>query len=238
MRGAAPSLRSLVGSVLALLVSACAHQPAPPVPPDAIHPRSVAIVPVLPSESLTIDRRALIGGVIERLIRLEMQRQFSQQFERDRAAVADALTASMLAAARRRGFDATVLTDIARNPKDPDDFDDYTRIATDADVIVHVHLRDVGVFNPFSSLDYEPSVDTRVHLIARRSGYEMLDENFHYGVNATKQAFWAVPSDPVDRWPDWLTVQASGDAIERSWKKGADALGARIIEQLPAPSAH
>jgi hypothetical protein len=30
----------------------------------------------------------------------------------------------------------------------------------------------------------------------------MVNENFHYGLNATRQAFWSVPSDPGDRWPD------------------------------------
>jgi hypothetical protein len=71
-------------------------------------------------------------------------------------------------------------------------------------------------------------------VVARASGYEMLDQDFHYGVNASKDA-WGVPSDPTDRWGDWLVVKREQVAIENSWKKGAEALGTRIIEQLPAP---
>lgn len=229
--GPVPVVALVVG-----LLGACAHrEPAPSAPEAALHPRSIAIIPVLPSEYLTLDRRSVLIGGIERIDRYVKQKDFETRFTADRAAVADALTASLYAAAKRRGFDAVVLSDIVRNPEDPEDFV-YPDIRSDADVVVHVHLRDVGVFNPLTSLDYEPNVDTKVLLVERRSGFEIVSENFHYGVNATRQAFWAIPSDPRDRWPNFDAVVAASADVENSWRKGAEALGQRIIEQLPAPT--
>ena len=236
LRLPASASRAVLAAAI-LLLAACAQRgPAPVAPDAALHPRSVAIIPVLPSEYLTLERRSLLAGGIERLDRYAKQKEFEKRFAADRAAVADALTASLLAAAQRRGYDAVVLTDIVRIADDPEEFD-YARIGGDADIVVHVRLRDIGVFNPLTSLDYEPNVDTKVLLVARRTGFEVVNENFHYGVNATRQAFWAVPSDPRDRWPHFDAVIAQTAAVEKSWLKGADALGARIIEQLPAPRA-
>ncbi len=238
------TVRIVAGLLSALLVSACAsNRVAPPVPPEAAHPRSVAIIPVTRSNDLSLNRRSLFWalGVIpiglERLDRYTKQQSFEKALEADRLATSRALTASLLAAAQRRGYDAEILDESVRNPDDPDDFD-YPRIRTEADVIIHVRISDMWLSNLMMSTDYEPYVDADVRFVTHASGYEMLDENFHYGVNGAKGDPYSVPSDIHDRWPDFQAVLAHPDDVGRSWAKGAEALGGRIIAKLPPPPGH
>jgi len=235
--------RVVFGVVVASLLAACAHQPQQPVPPEALHPRSIAIIPVLRTADLTINRQSfvpLLGGialVIERVDRYQKQQVFESRLEPNRAAVARALTDAMEAAARRRGFNVVVLENVKRDAADPDEFD-YRRIDSDADVIVHVRVGDLGLYNPRLSTDYEPYIDASVTFVARSSGFEMLDENFYYGTNGSPKDPYSVASDPNDRWPDFEAVMSQSDSVEKSWLKGAQALGERIISKLPAPAAH
>ncbi len=235
--------RALVAFAMVTWLSGCAHAPEPAAPPEAVHPRSIAIIPVARAENITINRRSylfLLGGLslgLERADRYNKQQSFEQRLTSDRDAVARQLTDAMLTAAQRRGYNAVVLDHIVRNPDEPEEFD-YPNIPTDADVIVHVRIPDIGLLNLFSSLDYEPYVDTKVYVVSRTAGFEMLDERFYYGINGAKGDPYSIAADPADRWPDFDAVMTQADAVEKSWMKGANALGERIVAKLPAPAAH
>lgn len=224
---------------MTFLLASCAHKPVPPY--DDTHPRSVAIIPVMPSETITLDRHSLIapffgvvGMAIERGDRMAKQQAFEVLFEPSRTDVADELTRALLAAAKRRGFEATVLSDIERTPDAPEDFE-YPQIKTAADCIVHVRVKDMGVFNKTLDSDYMTQLDLAVVLAVHRSGEELLNENFHYGVNASRKEFWAVESDARYRFADFDAVLSDSKLVRESWRVGARLLAERIVEQLPPP---
>jgi hypothetical protein len=219
-------------------LAACAHKPPTPVPEEAAHPRSVAIIPVMPSEEISLARGSLPGllALAERADRKDKQKEFETRFGPDGKRMGDLLTASLLAAAKRRGYDAVVLTDLARRADHPDDFE-YPEIATTADVVIHVRLTVLGVNAHRLDSDYEPVVETKAVLVGHRSGYELLSETFAYGEGQNGKDFYSVIGDPADRWTDFGMVMGIPKSVEESWSKGIDAIAVRIIQQLPRTTA-
>lgn len=247
---AAPSSRRLrssivrrAGLVVLTVLASCASKP-PPMAFDDAHPRTVAIIPVMPSESMTLDRRSviapffgIIGYAVERGDRYGKQQQFEAKYAPSKTEVAQLVTDALLAAATKRGFNAVVLNDIERNSEDAEDFD-YTKIKTTADAVVHVRIRDMGVYNKAMDNDYMPQLDLSVMVAVHRTGDELINENFHYGANASREAFWAVEADYKYRFADFEDVMKQTDLLKESWHVGADQLADRVMKQLNVPTTH
>ena len=225
-------------ALVALLLSACASRAPVPLADVERHPHSIAIIPVLDPEGLSIDRGSMwyllyggLGIIVERVDMVQKRRVFATRFEEAMKWIGPELTEALREAAVRRGYDAIVLDHIERIADDPEEFD-YQRIATDADVIVHVRVRDLGLYSPTFTNDYVTQLDLSVIVAGHRSGVLLVDDDFNYGVNGNRKEYWAVPASDKYRFSHFGDILDESDTVVEGWHVGAKALAARIIEHL------
>lgn len=228
-------------AVAALWLSACASRPPVPVAEIEHHPRRVAIIPVLAFDDVSIDRSSMwpllyggVGFLVERVDMAQKRRVFKDRFEQAQRWIGPELTEALRGAAAQRGFDAIVLDHIERQADDPEDFE-YQKIATEADVVVHVRVNRLGLISPTFSNDYVPQIDLAVVIAGHHTGVSLIDEEFSYGVSG-RDKFYAVPAPDTYRFSRFDDVLEGGDLVDEGWRFGAKALGRRIIDQLGSPT--
>lgn len=221
-------------------LAACAHRPAPPAEPPAL---AVAIIPVWQPDEVSIERvqpwsmaplvvlAPLAFNLVDKLDMTDKRAAFVARFGSVRQTIGMELTSALLKAGTQRGFRTVLLDDMPRSVTDPDDIE-YEKLQTDADVVVHVRVNYVGLLSPRKVDQYLPRITLAVVVVSRRTGTELLNENFEYGAEATEKAFWSVPSEARFAFPDFGDVMRHDALVEESWHVGAQALGARVIEQI------
>jgi hypothetical protein len=237
----------LCRAALVLLLSvlaACAQRGAPvPTEPPI---RTIAIIPVWQAEEVSIERLQPLSMlplavlapapflIADKLDMVDKRRAFTARFGSARQTIGMELTSALADAGTRRGFRTIVLNDMPRSIEDPDDID-YATLETEADVIVHVRVKDFGVQSPRKVDQYLPRISLGVLIVSRRTGTELLNENFEYGAEATDRTFSSVESDARYAFPDFIDLMTRSALVEESWHAGAQALGSRVIEQIRLP---
>lgn len=233
-------LRRLLTIGVVSALAACAHHAPPPAEPPI---RTVAIIPVWQPDEVSIERSQPVsmltlavlapGAFIlaDKLDMTDKRATFVARFGSARQTIGMELTSALVKAGAQRGFRTVLLDDMPRSVTDPDDIE-YGKLKTDADLIVHVRVNYIGVASPRKVDQYLPKITLGVVLVSRRTGTELLNENFEYGAEATEPAFWSVPSDARYAFPDFGDVMSHDALVEESWHVGAQALGTRVMEQI------
>jgi hypothetical protein len=222
-----------------LLLAGCASHPPTSVPQPPI--RRIAVISVASPHELKLDRSGtltwvLTGGIgylVDRLDLHDKAKKFQARMDQVKSEMGDAMTVAIMKELKAKGFDSFVFSDFQRSAEDPDDID-YAKLHPEADAILHVYFGDVGMYAAAAS-DYVPRVDVTVKLISTTSQAELYGDYLYYGAEAKKKKkYWAVPSDPKYRYPDFTDLINRPDSVAESLHAGADALGVRIAEELKA----
>jgi hypothetical protein len=222
-----------------LLLAGCANTQPAAVPQPPV--RRIAVISVASPHELKLDRSGaltvvLTGGIgylVDRVDLHDKAKKFQTRMEQVKSELGDATTVAIVRELKARGFDAFVFSDFQRSVEDPDDID-YAKLHPEADTILHVYFGDVGMYAGVLS-DYVPRVDVTVKLISTTSQAELYADYLYYGAEAKKKKkYWAVPSDPKYRYPDFADLLNRPDSVAESLHAGADALGQRIAEEFKA----
>ena len=104
--------------------------------------------------------------------------------------------------------------------------------AKDAEVIVQLRFREVGVFSPRSSSDYLPRVNVDGKLYIRALDDAPYDETLYYGVDAQSGNAGAIKADAKLKYPNFDAVMAKTDELQATFENATDVLAQLLATQL------
>lgn len=199
--------------------------------------RKIALIPASEPLEFTLGNPTpimFISPLVETGIMLATKakaREFSQKMTARHVALAPRLTTIVVDSLRAAGYTVDVLDDIARDPEDPDNID-LAKVATDAQVIVRLRIREVGVFSPRSASDYLPRVNVDGALYIRAIDDAPYDETLYYGVDAQSRHAGSIEADPSLKYPTFDAVMAKTDELQATFEYATDALARLLAAQL------
>ena len=190
--------RTAAAALLAGL-AACTTRPKftglPIVRKIAFIPASEPLQFVLENKNQTLAAIFPIASLAYSLDSKEKRKRFNQVLSSPRPSLAPQLNEVVVAALRGAGYPVEVLDTLARDPEDPDDID-YDKVVTDAEAILQLRFREVGLLSPSSSTSYLPQVNIDGKLYIRSRDDSVYDEGLYYGVDAKPGKPWAIAGDP------------------------------------------
>ena len=200
--------------------------------------RKIALIPASEPLEFTLGNAtafAFISPLVETGIMLSAKakaKEFSQKMAARHVVLAPRLTTIVVDSLRAAGYTVDVLDDIARDPEDPDDID-YGKLETDAEVIVQLRIREVGVFSPRSSSDYHlPRVNVDGKLYIHALDDAPYDETLYYGVDAQSGNAGAIKADAKLKYANFDAVMAKTDELQATFENATDALARLLATQL------
>ena len=94
------------------------------------------------------------------------------------------MTAALIAAVEARGLRATVAERVHESRDDEPEDLAYDRMGGDADVVLHVVVKEAGVYADRVTVNFEPDVETTGIVVSKRTGQELFNDDFVYGARA------------------------------------------------------
>ena len=233
-------VRSIGVILVILVVSGCASNGSKPVVARPVV-KKIALLPVAAPLAYTVENRNPVVIVVPistlaiRAENREKSRLLTQKMLELKTTIGGDLTKVLAEALREQGYEVIVLNDVSRKADDPDRID-YRAIKTDADAILHVYFREVGMYASMFSSDYLPRVNASAKLYAPSIDGGLYGENFHYGVDARAGKTWAVLADPKIAFPTFEALLGNPRELDGVFNFGAQALGRRMAEDIKRTS--
>lgn len=156
---------------------------------------------------------------------------FNEKFLAEPSTLAANFSEQVASALRGYGYQVQILEGLARVPGDLDDVD-YDTISTDANAVLHLQFRDVGLYSPRSSTSYLPRVNARGTLFIKGRDDYLYDQDVYYGVDARPGNSWAIAADEKDAYPTFDAVVANLDDVRRTFAAGATEISRRMSAQI------
>lgn len=231
---ASVSRRTAAVSMLACL-AACAARPKftglPVVRKIAFIPASEPLEFVLENKNQNLQMIFPIASLAYSMDSKAKRKRFNEILASPRPSLAPQLNDVIVAGLRGAGYPVEVLDALARDPEDPDDID-YAKLGTDAEAIVQLRFREVGLLSPSSSTDYLPQVNIDGKLYIRSRDDSVYDEALYYGVDAKPGKPWAIAGDPRYAYPYFDVVLERILEVRESFHKATGALAELMATQL------
>ena len=141
------------------------------------------------------------------------------------------LTEKVAAALRGHGFTVEIMDALPRPADDPDNVD-YDKIPSDADVILHLWISEVGLYSSHTSLDYIPRVNAGAKLFVKGADENIYDEDIYYGVDAKKGKEWAIVPDAKFAYRSFDLVMTNIDDVRSAFSTGVLEISERMSERI------
>jgi hypothetical protein len=218
----------------AVLCTACASHPKSALPKPVI--KRIALIPATNPKTYTLyNATPPIGYPFQSWVN-KADSGNKEQFLNDQLRVrplnlADDLTAEVAADLRNDGYTVEILDGFKRPPDDPDNVD-YEKIVTDADVIVHLWITEVGLYSSHTSAYYIPRVNAAGRMFVKGREDSLLSEDIYYGVDAKKGKNWAIVPDSKFAYRYFDDVISRLDEVRDSFEIGAREVGKKMSEHI------
>ena len=141
------------------------------------------------------------------------------------------LTEKVAAALRGYGFTVEIMDGLPRPADDPDNVD-YDKVSSDADVILHLWISEVGLYSSHTSLDYIPRVNAGAKLFVKGAEDNIYGEDIYYGVDARKGKEWAIVPDARFAYRSFDLVMTNIDDVRSAFSTGVLEISERMSEQI------
>jgi hypothetical protein len=141
------------------------------------------------------------------------------------------LTEKVAAALRGYGFTVEIVDGLPRPADDPDNVD-YDKVPSDADVILHLWISEVGLYSSHTSLDYIPRVNAGAKLFVKGAEDNIYSEDIYYGVDARKGKEWAIVPDAKFAYRSFDLVMTNIDDVRSAFSTGVLEISQRMSEQI------
>jgi hypothetical protein len=227
-------LKVVAAIFAAVLCTACASHPKTASPKPII--KRIALIPATNPKTYTLyNATPPIGYPFEFWVN-KADSGTKEQFLNEKLGLqplnlAGDLTDEVAAALRGYGFTVEILDGIKRVVDDPDNVD-YDKIVTDADVIVHLWITEVGLYSSHTSAYYIPRVNAAGTMFVKGQDDSLFSEEIYYGVDAKKGKAWAIVPDPKFAYRYFDDVIFRLDEVRASFEIGAREIGKKMSEHI------
>lgn len=220
--------------VAAVLCAACASHSRTTLPKPVI--KRIALIPATNPKTYTLYNATPPIGYPFQFWVNKADSGNKEQFLNDQLRVhplnlAGELTDEVAANLRNDGYTVEILDGVKRPADEPDNVD-YDKIVTDADVIVHLWITEVGLYSSHTSAYYVPRVNAAGTMFVKGRDDSILSEDVYYGVDARKGKSWAIAPDPKFSYRYFDDVIARLDEVRDSFEIGAREVGKKLSEHI------
>ena len=220
--------------------------------------KTIAVLPVNEPREVEVvnlggagSHFGLIGMVVDMAEQERKTGEFTREMMLQQPTVGKHLTQTIEAELKKEGYVVTVLSS-RPGVIDPavaaDEAVDYSRINTDADVILHVWFGAVGYLAPPDSMDYRPRVWAAARLVHTQAKSQLYFQTFAYqNLKATDDAIDYLTPSGAYAYGNFDSLMAQSSEAAQGLKQGAGEIGFRIASDLsrsdqpvrisPAPAA-
>jgi hypothetical protein len=226
--------RILAAIFAAVLCTACAGHPKNALPKPLI--KRIALIPATNPKTFTLYNATPPVGYPFQFWVNKADSGNKEQFLNDQIRVhpvdlAGDLTAEVATDLRGYGYTVEILDGVKR-PADDLDNVDYDKIVTDADVIVHLWITEVGLYSSHTSAYYIPRVNAAGRMFVKGREDSLFSEDIYYGVDAKKGKSWAIAPDPKFAYRYFDDVISRLDEVRESFEIGAREVGKKLSEHI------
>ena len=227
-------MRQLVTVVFLASLAACASKPASTEKPVV---RKIALIPATEPLQLTLENQNAVvflspitslGFQYDSKVKAKL---FNEKMATQNLSLAPKLTTTVVDSLRSAGYQVEVLEGLARSADDPDDID-YEKIKTDAEVIVQLRVKEVGMFSSRFSNDYLPRVNVDGKLYIRSLDDSIYDETLYYGADAKEGKASAIIADRKFAYPTFEVLMSKPEEVRDVFENATLALARLLAKQL------
>jgi hypothetical protein len=218
---------------VALLV-ACAGHKVQPLPKPIV--KRIAIIPATNPQTYTLyNATPPIGYPFQFWVNKadsgNKEQVLNQRLQRQPLDLAKDFTDEVAEGLRSHGLQVVILQDLQRKSGEPDNVD-YDKITTDADVILHLWIQEVGLYSSHTSANYIPRFNASGNLWVKGQEDTLYSQDIYYGVDAKKGKSWAIAPDPKFAYRYFDDVLDRLDEVRSSFEIGAHEVGRTMSGQI------
>lgn len=227
-------MRLLVAVLAAAVLTACAGHRSQPLPKPVVH--RIAIIPATNPRTYTLYNADPPIGYpgqhwVNKADSASKEQVLNQRLQRQPLDLAAEFTEEVANGLRSQGLEVIVLQDLQRTPGEPDTVD-YDKITTDADVILHLWIQEVGLYSSHTSAYYIPRFNASGLVFVKGRDDDLYHEDVYYGVDARKGKAWAITPDPKFAYRYFDDVLDRFDEVRSSFEIGAHEVGKKMSGQI------
>lgn len=220
--------------VATLLLGSCGGTPKVVVAKPVI--KSIAVIAATTPQVYTIDRAGSFGQVrsfSSSPAQAAKEKRLTARLATPQFAPGQDFTNSVAGGLRGLGYDVQVLSNISRDPDDPDDVD-YAKLSYSADAVLHVYFDEIGIYIQRWSRQYVPRLNVSGRLHVRGYPTFLYDDTVYYGIDARAGKSWGIVSDPKYAYRDVDFVIENIESLREALSVGVQLAGKRMSELVHA----
>jgi hypothetical protein len=199
---------------------------------------TIAVIPVSEPSWFSLKNRNALAFLVTPLIEagtaVDSRHKagvFTEKIKGENFSFGQKLTDTIVQTLNEKGFHASVLQDIKRPAGDPDGID-YAAIKSDADAVLHVYFRDVGVESGYTTTSYLPKVNIYGYLFNPKDAEYIYDDTIYYGVDSREGKSWGVMADAGFAYGSFEELIQKAPEVAAGFNTGAQAAGKRLAENI------
>jgi len=227
-------MKLLVAVLAAVVLTACASHKSQSLPKPVVH--RIAIIPATNPRTYTLYNADPPIGYpgqhwVNKADSANKEEVLNQRMQRQPLDLAADFTEEVADGLRSQGLDVIILQNLQRTPGEPDSVD-YDKISTDADVILHLWIQEVGLYSSHTSAYYVPRFNASGLVFVKGRDDDLYHQDIYYGVDARKGKAWAIAPDSKFAYRYFDDVLDHLDEVRSSFEIGAHEVGKKMSGQI------
>jgi hypothetical protein len=236
MRNSRSTLQFLAAGAFVLGLYGCAKAPGALVS-DSEKPtvNKISVLSVTsPAQLYTENKSLLIGvaplGVIQKVQNWQNSKDFTVKMEEERSAMGEKMTAFLVEALEKEGFQTNVIDGPKGPPGDPENVD-YKKLATTG-LILHFWFNTVGMYSGPISNDYIPRVNTTAYLLYANNSNYLYNDSLYYGADSRGEAYWSIPADPKYKFANFPAMVEKSPEVAKAYDLALQKTAAHLAREF------
>lgn len=227
-------MRFIAAILSVALLGACAGHKIQPQSKPVV--KRIAIIPATNPQTYTLYNATPPVGYpfqfwVNKADSANKEQVLNQRLQRQPLDLAKDFTDEVAEGLRSRGLQVVILQDLQRKPGEPDNVD-YDKITTDADVILHLWIQEVGLYSSHTSANYIPRFNASGNLWVKGQEDSLYSQDIYYGVDAKRGKSWAITPDPKFAYRYFDDVLDRFDEVRSCFEIGAHEVGRTMSGQI------
>jgi hypothetical protein len=224
----------VIAAVLVIALAGCAGHKSQPLPKPVV--KRIAIIPATNPRNYTLYNATPPVGYpfqfwVNKADSANKELVLNERLQHPPLDLAKDLTEAVADDLRGHGLEVIILQDLQRTPGEPDSVD-YDKITTDADVILHLWIQEVGLYSSHTSAYYIPRFNASGTVFVKGRDDTLYSQDVYYGVDAKKGKSWAIAPDPKFAYRYFDDVLDRFEEVRSSFETGAHEVGKKMSGQI------
>ena len=141
------------------------------------------------------------------------------------------LTESIVRSLRSMGYEVTILSNLKRDPTDPENVD-IEKVPHTADAVVHAYFRDTGVQSPRMKTDFYPRVSVNLVSFVPKGKAPAKYSTLYYGLDAVPGRGDSIPAEVKYVYPNYEFIMSNIPMLRTNFTVAANQLGGLVAQHL------